>query len=151
MIWAIRKQINLLNNSLKYKLMGLTASRKYILAFIFIFLFAEIQGQNEISKNIRTNQIWLDFNPSYNLNEYFTVYGDVIARTILTSEWSRFALGPSIKYTFPKPIFSGIGVNQVNEIHTGIRFFKTFNKVYSYFYNWFLRGESFISIKHIQK
>lgn len=128
MIWAIRKQINLLNNSLKYKLMGLTASRKYILAFMFIFSFVEIQGQGEVPINTHNNQIWVDFNPSYNLNEHFTVYGDIATRTILSNEWNRFVLGPSIKYTLPKPVFKDF--NQVNEIHTGIRFFKTFNKDY---------------------
>ena len=111
--------------------MSLTVSIKYILTFMFILSFVGTQGQSEIPRNTRTNQIWLDFNPSYNLDEHFTVYGDVAVRSNLSSEWTRLILGPSIKYTLPKPIFNGIIGNQVNEVHTGLRIFKTFNSTFS--------------------
>ena len=43
-------------------------------------------------------QVWLDYNPSYLINNKTSIYGDVGARTIFPQVWHRAILRPSIRY-----------------------------------------------------
>ncbi|MCU4174378.1 DUF2490 domain-containing protein [Carboxylicivirga sp. N1Y90] len=98
--------------------------------FLFIALTSfvlnfEIFSQDVTSDNIVTKQIWLDYNPSYKLNEAFNLYGDIGARTVSPHEWNRYVIRPSIRYQLPKTIFSNLYYR--SELHGGIGFFFTNN------------------------
>lgn len=98
--------------------------------FLSIALFSfclspNIYAQDTISNNIITKQIWLDYNPSYKLNEKLVFYGDIGARTIFPHEWNRFVIRPSISYKLRKPIYQGLYYN--SELHGGVGFFFTNN------------------------
>ena len=55
---------------------------------------AQFQGDDDISP-----QLWLDYNPSWQVGPRVNVYGDVAARTELGSQgWWRFVVRPSVRY-----------------------------------------------------
>ncbi len=85
----------------------------------------DLNGQI-LENNETTEQIWLDFNPSYKINEHFYFYGDVAARTIFPNEWYRFIIGPSVKFKNEEPLFKKLDYE--DELHAGIRFLFTSNK-----------------------
>ena len=93
-----------------------------------ILLSSSLYAQDATDKD-KTEQIWLDYNPSYNLSEKLDVYGDIGARTIFPNEWYRFIVGPSIRYKKPKWIMKEFYFDE--ELHFGIRFFFTANKNFS--------------------
>ena len=73
-----------------------------------------------------TQQIWLDFNPSFALSDRYTVYGDLDARTVFPNAWYRFVAGLALKYNKPKIFFKKASYHE--EIHVGLRLFYTHNK-----------------------
>jgi len=99
-----------------------------ITSFCF-FANTNHHAQDSISDNIITEQIWLDFNPEYSLSERVDLYGDLGARTVFPNEWSRFVVGPSIRYKRPKLILKNLYYKE--ELHFGIKFYFTANKSFS--------------------
>ena len=99
---------------------------RLLLPLIFSGCLLYAQDIEDIST---TKQIWLDYNPSYRLNEKVDVYGDIGARTVFPNEWYRFVVGPSVRYRRPKLILNKLYYKE--EIHLGIRFFFTANKSFS--------------------
>ena len=100
-----------------------------VLITMFIFLFGFSVFAQDVDEKITTEQIWLDYNPSFPLSERLDAYGDVGARTVFPNEWYRFVIGPSIRYKFPKLILKEFHYKE--ELHFGIRFFFTANKSFS--------------------
>ena len=84
--------------------MILTQKDIRVLITMFIFLFGFSVFAQDVDEKITTEQIWLDYNPSFPLSESLDVYGDIGARTVFPNEWYRFVIGPSIRYKFPKLI-----------------------------------------------
>ena len=80
----------------------------------------------DIEDKSTTEQIWLDYNPTYSLSEKEDLYGDIGARTVFPNEWHRFVVGPSVRYLRPNLIFKKLYYKE--ELHFGIRFFFTANK-----------------------
>lgn len=71
-------------------------------------------------------QIWLDYNPSFSINNNFSVYGDAGARTIFPNIWYRFVARPSLEYqilTFNEKTER----YRAWEIHGGLGLFYTAN------------------------
>ena len=99
-------------------------SLSLLLIFSGYFLYAQ-----DIEDKSITEQIWLDYNPSYKLNEKVDVYGGIGARTVFPNEWYRFVVGPSVRYRKPKLILNKL--YYAEEIHFGIKFFFTVNKGFS--------------------
>ena len=95
------------------------------IVILSFFLSPTIYAQDTISNNIVTEQIWIDYNPSYELSEKVVVYGDIGARTLFPHEWNRFVIRPSISYKLPKPFYQDLYYN--SELHGGIGFFFTHN------------------------
>ncbi len=97
--------------------------------FVLLLLFPGyfLYAQDVDDKSI-TEQIWLDYNPSYNFSEKLDFYGDISARTVFPNEWYRFVIGPSVRYKKPKLIWKELYYKE--ELHFGIRFFFTANKNY---------------------
>lgn len=83
----------------------------------------------EIVDKSTTEQIWLDYNPSYIINEKVDLYGDIGVRTVFPNEWYRLIVGPSVRYRRPKFISKELYYKE--ELHFGIRFFYTANKSFS--------------------
>lgn len=101
--------------------MYLSEQIKFLLVLLFSFHFTLLIGQNSKTELSATQQVWFDYNPNYQLKNNFSLYGDIAARTVFPNDWYRFVLGPSVRYTFSKPIFKDF--KQKNELHSGIRFF----------------------------
>ena len=71
---------------------------KVLVSIVILSFSLNIYAQNTISDNIFTEQIWLDYNPSYKFNKELVIYGDIGVRTIFPHEWNRFVIRPSISY-----------------------------------------------------
>ena len=102
--------------------------KNILLSLLLIFsgylLYAQDDEGDE--DKILTQQIWLDYNPSFSLSEKVDVYGEIGARTVFPNEWYRFVVGPSVRYKRPNLIFKKLYYKE--ELHFGIRFFFTANK-----------------------
>lgn len=94
------------------------------LVFSGYFLYAQ-----EIEDKSITEQIWLDYNPSFSLSEKVLLYGDIGVRTVFPNKWYRFVIGPSVRYKRPKLILKKLYYKE--ELHFGIKFYFTANKSFS--------------------
>jgi hypothetical protein len=71
-------------------------------------------------------QIWLDYNPSWTINNRMQFYGDLGVRTIFPKTWYRAIVRPSIRYDL-------LSYNEKREhyrtweVHGGMGFFYTYN------------------------
>ena len=75
---------------------------------------AQFQSEDEVSP-----QLWVDYNPAWQVGPRIDVFGDVSARTELGSQgWWRFVVRPSVRYQFDRVQLSG-----------GVGNFLTFNDV----------------------
>ncbi len=99
----------------------------HVLCFCFL-VSVKLSAQDTNSENNVTQQLWLDYNPSYKVSEKLDLYGDIGARTLFPTEWYRFVIGPSVRYKRPKLIWDELAYKE--ELHFGIRFFFTTNKSY---------------------
>jgi len=102
--------------------------RNYLLILypsILLIPQAQILAQ-EGTENAFTNQLWLDFNSSYQVAERLTLYGDVGTRTISSKTWNRYLIRPAVKYDWPRLILKDYQFKE--ELHAGIGIFFTDNK-----------------------
>jgi Protein of unknown function (DUF2490) len=90
--------------------------------FLLLILFEEATGQQTNMPAI-TKQIWLDFNPQYNINPKLIGYGDVDVRTVFPQYWYQFITRGGIAYK--RRLF--FDKNAEEEFHAGIGFFYTLN------------------------
>jgi len=97
----------------------------HVLCFCFL-VNMNLSAQDTISTNNTTQQIWLDYNPSFERSSKVDFYGDIGIRTLFPYEWSRLIIRPSIRYKIPKKILKETYHNA--ELHGGIGFFFTNNK-----------------------
>lgn len=64
---------------------------------------AQFQAEDEVSP-----QLWVDYNPSWQVGPRVDVFGDVSARTEFGSQgWWRFVVRPSVRYQFDRVQLSG--------------------------------------------
>ena len=103
-----------------------TMIKKNIWLSLLLIFSGYLLYAQDVEDQGTTEQIWLDYNPSYILSERLDVYGDIGARTIFPNEWYRFVVGPSVRYKRPKLILKELFYKE--ELHFGIRFFFTANK-----------------------
>ena len=92
------------------------------LVFVFIVLLKFVYAQNEDV----TQQIWLDYNPQWDLSENYTFYGSAGGRTIFPHTWTKLYFTAAIRYA-PHPLFDILNKEQ-QELHGGLSFFYTFNE-----------------------
>lgn len=95
------------------------------IALFNLGIYHIVVAQNETDKSIVTEQIWIDYNPSYKLNNKLSLYGDIGARVVFPYEWHRYVIRPSVRYDLPKSIFPNLYYK--SELHGGIGFFFTNN------------------------
>ena len=96
--------------------------RRTLLITLIVFLnFA--YGQSS-SGNV-SSQIWLDYNPQWNISENYTLYGSIGGRTIIPHTWNKFFATFAGRYA-PEPLFNILNKSQL-EIHGGLSVFYTFN------------------------
>ncbi len=72
---------------------------KYVLLFISVFTCYVSRGESAY-----TRQLWLDFNPSYQLNNQWELHGDLGFRTIDPNIWNRYVIRPALRYV-PENVF----------------------------------------------
>ena len=99
---------------------------KRIQLSLLFFLSGYLLYAQDIENNSITEQIWLEYNPTFSLSEKVDLYGDIGARTVFPNEWYRFIVGPSIRYLRPNSKYKKLYYQ--GELHAGIRFFFTANK-----------------------
>jgi hypothetical protein len=90
------------------------------LIFALIVLINFVYAQNT------SQQYWLDYNPQWNLNESYTFYGSVGARTISPHSWDKLFFTAAVRYA-PDPLFNIFNKSQ-QEFHGGLTFYYTFNE-----------------------
>jgi len=96
--------------------------RKIVFTLIVLLNFVYAQS----SSNEVTNQFWLDYNPQWDLNENYTLYGSAGIRTIVPHEWNKFYLTTAVRFA-PDPLFSILNKSQ-QELHGGLSVFYTYNE-----------------------
>lgn len=73
----------------------------FILGITSVFLCSNLIAQDN-DKSVVTNQLWLDFNPTWKISERFDLRGKVGAKAIYPSEWYKFYTTAEISYWIPK-------------------------------------------------
>jgi hypothetical protein len=99
-------------------------NKKNVLLLLFILSGHFIYAQ-DIEGNSITEQIWLDYNPTFSKSEKVDVYADFGVRTIYPNEWYRFVFRPSFSYKLPKRFLPNLAHN--SKLHGGVGFFFTNN------------------------
>lgn len=94
------------------------------LAVVFFVLLNIVYAQS--SSNDVTQQIWLDYNPQWDLNESYTLYGSLGGRTIIPYSWTKVYFTTAIRYA-PDPLFNIFNKSQ-QELHAGLSVFYTLNE-----------------------
>ncbi|MFI5406209.1 MAG: hypothetical protein ACHQ1D_06815, partial [Nitrososphaerales archaeon] len=88
--------------------------KKLLLTF---FVLLNIVSAQSSSDEI-TQQIWLDYNPQWDLNESYTLYGSLGGRTIVPYSWTKVYFTSAIRYA-PDPLFNILNKSQ-QELHGGL-------------------------------
>lgn len=74
-----------------------------------IWPFSHLLAQSEITDN----QLWIDFNPHFDINNRWEYFGDISYRTIVSgSEFKRFVFRPSVQFhwTYELDLVGGVGL-----------------------------------------
>jgi len=90
------------------------------LVFVFIVLINFVYAQNT------SQQIWLDYNPQWDINPSYTLYGSGGFRTIIPHSWDKLYITAAVRYA-PDPLFNILNKSQI-ELHGGFSFFYTINE-----------------------
>ena len=93
--------------------------RKILIVFIVLLNFVRAQSSSDNT----SQQIWLDYNPQWDLSESYTLYGSVGGRTIIPHSWTKVYFTAAMRYA-PDPLFNILNKSQ-QEIHGGLSFFYT--------------------------
>jgi hypothetical protein len=96
--------------------------RKFLTTFFVLLNF--VYAQN--SSDDVTQQIWVDYNPQWDLNSSSTLYSSFGSRTIVPYTWTIVYVTTAIRYA-PDPLFDIFNKTQ-QELHGGLSVFYTFNE-----------------------
>jgi len=94
------------------------------LVFVFFVLLNFVYAQS--SSDNASQQIWLDYNPQWDLNESYTLYGSIGGRTIIPYSWMKVDFTAAVRYA-PDPLFNIFNKSQ-QELHGGFSLYYTFNE-----------------------
>jgi hypothetical protein len=94
--------------------------------FICLLTGANLLAQDASDDKPITNQIWMDYNPSYGLGERMHIYGTVGIRTVFPQAWNRYYIKPSVKYQMRKLFFKKLYYKE--ELHAGVGIYLTNNR-----------------------
>jgi hypothetical protein len=78
-----------------------------VLTTIFFSCSLLIYGQND-----RAHQIWLDFNPSYKLNDKFQFKGTVGFKTVYPKAWNKVHIKPELVYKMRRLFMNKLKYNE---------------------------------------
>lgn len=96
--------------------------RSSFFILVLSVVFGKAIGQQTNTPDI-TQQLWMDFNPQYQINSKFIVSGRFDVRTIYPQSWYQFITGAGIAYK-RNPFWDK---KAEEEFHGGIGFFYTIN------------------------
>ena len=100
-------------------------SNKIVYVFIVVILFATpVLMAQETSTATVTNQLWLDFNPKWQISERLDVRGKVGAKSNYPRLWRKLYTTAEISYSIPKNIFKKLQYNE--RTYAGIDFYYIF-------------------------
>ena len=95
-----------------------------LLAFIFFFISNSIIAQDNSKKNI-TNQVWLDFNPSYQISEKWNFIGKVGTKAIYPQSWYKIYGSGELSFNIPKFMFKKL--YYAEQVYGGVEFYYIMN------------------------
>ena len=100
-------------------------SNKIVYVFIVVILFAAtpLLGQ-ETSTSTVNNQLWLDFNPKWQITDRLDVRGKVGAKSNYPRVWRKLYTTAEISYAIPKNIFKKLQYKE--RAYAGIDFYYVF-------------------------
>ena len=94
---------------------------RFVVSFLLIIVFNivnhTLQAQ-ENTQSIVTEQVWIDFNPSYKISESFNLRGKIGAKAIFPTAWYKFYTSAEVSYKIPKFIFKKLKYNE--KVYAGI-------------------------------
>jgi len=96
--------------------------RKLLITFFVLLNIVYAQSSDDEV----TQQIWIDYNPQWDLNERYTLYGSLGGRTIVPYSWTKVFFTAAVRYA-PDPLFDIFNKLQ-REVHLGLNFYYTFNE-----------------------
>jgi len=91
---------------------------------IILFLSIHVAQAQESTQSTVTNQIWIDFNPSYKISERFDFIGKVGAKSVYPKSWYKVYTTTEISYSIPKNIFKKLKYNE--RVYAGVDFYYVF-------------------------
>lgn len=95
-----------------------------LLTAIFTFTSIGLLGQDDSKKNV-TNQVWLDFNPSYKISDKFDLDFKIGTKIIFPHSWYKFYSRAEVSYKIPKFIFKKLYYDE--KVYAGIDFYYIYN------------------------
>jgi hypothetical protein len=96
--------------------------RKLVIAFFVLLNFSYAQS----SSDDVTQQIWLDYNPQWDLNESYTLYSSFGGRTIIPHSWTKAYITAAVRFA-PETLFNIFNKSQ-QQLHGGFSVFYTLNE-----------------------
>lgn len=94
--------------------------RNILIVCLVLLNFVYAQSDDDL-----TQQLWFDFNPLSHLDENYTLYGALGARTNNPYSWTKIYLTTAVRFA-PDPLFDILNKSQ-QEIHCGLSLFYTIN------------------------
>jgi hypothetical protein len=95
----------------------------FVLIAVILFTTPAIMSQ-ESSTSTVNNQLWLDFNPKWQISERTDLRGKVGAKSIYPRLWRKLYTTAEISYSIPKNIFKKLQYNE--RAYAGIDFYYVF-------------------------
>ena len=91
-----------------------------IMAFSLNGLLAQDNSQNNV-----TNQVWLDFNPSYKISERWDIKGKIGTKAIYPQSWYKIYTSVEGSYSIPKFMFKKLYYDE--QVYGGLEFYYVMN------------------------
>jgi len=97
---------------------------RFVVSFFLIIILnlvnTLIQAQENTQSEV-TNQVWIDFNPSYKISESFDLRGRIGAKAIFPNAWYKIYTRAEVSYKLPRYIFKNVNYNE--KVYAGIDYY----------------------------
>ena len=97
---------------------------RFVVSFFLVIILnlvnTLIQAQENTQPEV-TNQVWIDFNPSYKISESFDLRGRIGAKAIFPNAWYKIYTSAEVNYKLPRYIFKNVNYNE--KVYAGIDYY----------------------------
>lgn len=96
-----------------------------VMASLFLFFSNSLKAQDSSQTNV-TNQVWLDFNSSYQISERWGVSGKIGTKAIYPQSWYKIYSTAELSYKIPKFMFKKLYYDE--QVYGGVKFYYVINE-----------------------